>query len=198
MESRVSNQHHHLLTLETENPARVYYCCSTAPDLHQFNADYHRRQVHNRSLIVPPSFVGPLPDHKKHNIVFTGTSGPLYFCSKPREIGRRSLQEAISFLFDPAGEDARGKEVEVRSEKIDDVIDKVLTDLIEIIGDQKVTLDEWLTRVQTRLAATQEFAPRIDFPEELRVKIIAAREIARSMLGLEFLIAQNYAQESHP
>ncbi len=198
MESRFSSQHDHLLTLEASNPARVYYCCSTAPDLRRFNADYLDKQVHNHSLIVPPSFIGPLPDHKKHNVVFTGISGPLYFCSEPREVERRQLKEAISFLFDPPREDALGEEVKVRSEKIDDVIDKALTDLLAIIGDRHMALDEWLTRVQTRLAATQEFAPRIDFPEQLRVKIIAAREIARSMLGLEFLIAQNYAQESNP
>ncbi|MFK8021901.1 MAG: hypothetical protein AB8B86_19240 [Pseudomonadales bacterium] len=196
MEAGVSNQHHHLLKLEQSNPNRVYYCCSTAPDIDHFNSDYLQQQMHNRSVVVAPSFVGSLPDQKKHNVVFTGLTGPIYFCSEPREIKRLSLEEAMQVIFDPprsADSEQRG---EVASVDLEEAVEKALEDVLEITRLSKVKRDSWLAYIRNRLIVAERAGPQIDFPSSLRTKIIATREIARSMLGFEFLIAQNYAQES--
>jgi hypothetical protein len=76
-----SDQHHLLLDLEAAGN-EVYY---VAPAFHsptELNENYMDRRVVEKSIFVPPSFIGPLPDDDEHHVAFR-LPGQRWFLSEP-------------------------------------------------------------------------------------------------------------------
>jgi len=92
---RYSQQHEMLLELENLGQ-EVYY---SAPAFHkqtELNKYYFSHQIRDKSIWIRPSFVGPLPDNNDHSLSFR-LSGPIMFCSEPREIQCKGTFEEFSF-----------------------------------------------------------------------------------------------------
>ena len=86
---RYLNQHQMLLDLENTGN-EVYYAAPAFHTLCELNYAYVRHQVALRSLWLKPSFIGPLPDDKRHHVAFLGrhkifaSDFKPHFCSTPR------------------------------------------------------------------------------------------------------------------
>ncbi len=92
--ARHSAQHEMLLDLENDGK-EVYY---SAPAFHtpeEFNDAYLSHQVRSRSLWIPPSVIGPLPDDGLHHVAFQ-VPGIHYFCSEPRPLSIKGDFEEFS------------------------------------------------------------------------------------------------------
>ncbi len=81
---RHSDQHNLLLELEYKGH-EVYY---VAPEFHlvaELNEAYVNQDVINRSVFIPPSAIGKLPDDKDHHVAFQ-SRGNAYLLSEPTQI----------------------------------------------------------------------------------------------------------------
>ena len=82
---RLSAQHEMLLDLENDGYT-VFYVAPVFHEPSELNDAYQHHEVVARSIWMPPSCIGPLPDYDDHTVAFDDPRRPPVFCSEPREI----------------------------------------------------------------------------------------------------------------
>ena len=85
------NQHNMLVNLEKRR-GTVFYVASGLRNKVDFDLSFCRRIVADRSLWVPPSAIGQIPDQDQHRVVFFDLSPDTYFFSNPRKISAFRLE----------------------------------------------------------------------------------------------------------
>jgi hypothetical protein len=79
-----SDQHQLLIDWESQGN-EVYYVAPVFHELDEFNQAYLNRQILQKSIYIPPSNIGSLPDEKEHHIAFQ-VPGKAFRLSEPEEI----------------------------------------------------------------------------------------------------------------
>ena len=90
--SSKSRQHQLLLNLDTPKN-RVYYVAPRFHRVQHLNDAWQAQRVVARSLFLPPSSIGPMPDSGKHSIAFDGRS--VWRCSEPTEIKGMGIEDVL-------------------------------------------------------------------------------------------------------
>ena len=90
--SRFSDQHQMLLNLEQAGH-EVYYVAPTFHEPAELNDAYAYHQLLNRSVWIPPSWIGSLPDEKDHYVAFQGNR--MVFRSEPRILEGNATSEGF-------------------------------------------------------------------------------------------------------
>ena len=80
-----SRQHELLLELESAGN-EVYYVAPKFHEVVELNDAYANKRIVNRSVFVPPSSIGKLPDDEEHHLSFQNTGTVYLFSSSPRPI----------------------------------------------------------------------------------------------------------------
>lgn len=148
--ARFSRQHEMLLDLEADTDEAVFY---VAPMFHQpeeLNDAFLRGAVRARSIWLPPSDIGPLPDDRDHHVSFepgspwmrfsepnqieapstlassTTTAGRWMRFSEPKQIeAKREFEDVEKHLTDRLREHGRTALSAERLEKLADVIARI-------------------------------------------------------------------------
>ncbi|AFZ27833.1 hypothetical protein Cylst_5849 [Cylindrospermum stagnale PCC 7417] len=79
-----SDQHQLLMDWESKGN-EVYYVAPVFHELDDFNKAYLNHQILQRSIYIPPSDIGSLPDDKEHHVAFQ-VPGKAFRLSEPQEI----------------------------------------------------------------------------------------------------------------
>ncbi len=90
--SSKSRQHELLLGLDAA-PNRVFYAAPKFHRTEQLNNAWQNQAVTTRSIFVPPSAIGPMPDDGKHSIVFDRLAA--WRCSEPKRVEAFSIKHLL-------------------------------------------------------------------------------------------------------
>jgi hypothetical protein len=143
----LSMQHQMLLALESQGN-EVYYAAPAFHEPHELNAAYLQHRVKDRSILLEPSLIGPLPDDDEHHIAFRD-NGPQYewhFCSTgPREplppLSAERFLRRVQRAFRAKGSDALEEPslARLRSQVLRTAREERIAD-VDIVGLDRLTL----------------------------------------------------------
>ena len=92
MMGTISQQHNHLIDLESKFPGRVFYATPAMGTINEFNRVYCRGKVHRQTVLFSPNEIGPLNAKDKHHIAYRNRQPHGWLCSEPRKITGDSLR----------------------------------------------------------------------------------------------------------
>lgn len=182
MRRDLSDQHKHLLDLETTYPDAVFYVAPHLSGTHQFNNSYNKAEVAKDSVYISPQDIGALPDDKVHTIAYKANLNVAYFCSEPREIPAKSFSDVEKTISSQLAETT----VPI-SRTAAEVRKAVLEFATPAMRDAAVGLEQRILARMTTMTVTATPDPLV---AQTAADILVAREVSRVSLGLDLVFAQ--------
>ena len=196
MKRNLSRQHDQLINLENRSPNTVYYAASVLQNVHAFNDAYSRAEVHRESVFFSPKQIGPLPDDKQHSIAFCPRLKKAWLCSEPREVAVLEFKDISEHLRDSFEDD--------RYSTLEKVARNLREELLLLATSRDLRDDRgfahWFEisdfakeNILQRFRKRRPTSNREEFDETTRQvfeDLLISREIARVLLGVDLIIAQ--------
>lgn len=183
MRRDLSDQHKHLIDLESSFPSSVFYATPLVADNGSFNAAYCTANVHRRSVLFSPQDIGPLPDNKNHTVAYSDTSPSAWFCSEPKEINRNSFEALTTSLAERLSERS--------SMSLQECVAEVRRDIDPFLSSELRNAEGQIReRISTRRAAIPGTPDVEGHTRAVSIDLLVVRELSRVGLGVNLLMAQ--------
>ena len=182
MRRDLSNQHQHLINLETRFPGRVLYASPILDSAAAFNRSYSRASVHRDSALFSPADIGPLPDNESHVVSYMALSAVAWRCSEPKKVPVRKYGGLV--------EEIAGLLQERSKQTLEDTVRELQEGVGPLIpAELRQTEDEIRDRINARRVVV-DGTGRDGRAQQLTTELLVMRELVRVGLGVDLLVAQ--------
>lgn len=182
MRRNLSDQHAHLIRLETRFPDSVFYASPAFDSASAFNSAYGLAEVHSRSALFSPADIGPLPDDEGHAVSYTATSHVGWRCSEPKKVG--------SLRFETLSQEFTGRLTQRAEQTLEDTVGEIREGVWPLLPSELRGVEAAVrNRIEARSKAAVE-AASVDRIPAVSTEILVLRELVRVGLGVDLLIAQ--------
>ena len=185
-----SRQHELLLDWEVDHP-EVYYAAPRFHKTNELDEAYQTNTVAERSMLIKPSEIGPLPDQDEHYVSVNAAGDQWLLCSdEPRRLHARSTQQVLQDI----NETVRSRPTTIDSDYLTRLGNRIVETYIEkeIRPESRAPADVLPPKARERAeeAARREVAVRRKTSEvrQRRTSAGYAREVAQTLLGCELLV----------
>lgn len=181
MRRDLSDQHAHLIRLESRFSSSVFYASPGIDGAAGFNQAYRQAEVHIRSVLFSPNDIGPLPDDDAHSVSYSTASGVAWRCSEAQQIKAQKFETVVMLINDALAQ----RSDRSLEETAHDIREGVWPLIPQKLRDAE---DEVRQRIEARRRAV---AVSDDRARTVSRELLVLREIVRVGLGVDLLVAQH-------
>ena len=185
MRRDTSDQHKHLIKLERQFPASVFYASPALTSETEFHDAYKAAEVHFRSALFSPISIGHLPDDDPHSVSYKIGSSIAWLCSRPNQVEAENFDNLV------LGWGRRLKRMRRKEGALRQSIEDIRSDLLTLISPELFDFEvEIQNRIEARRIQTGGGRSKNNERQLLSDKLLTLRELSRISLGVDFLLAQ--------
>ncbi|MCT8268024.1 hypothetical protein NYQ83_12135 [Afifella sp. JA880] len=182
MRRDLSDQHAHLIRLESRFPGTVFYTSPGVDKVESFNQAYRRAEVHVRSVFFPPQDIGPLPDSAAHSVAYSQDLSVAWFCSEPKRAKPLRFEDVTLIANRALARRSRSS--------LDDTVGEIREGVWSLLPPAIRSAEgELRQRIEARRPPA-DGVPSDDRVRRISTELLVLRELTRVGLGVDLLIAQ--------